>query len=249
MKETKRDAEDRKIAFYERRSEFDWHEEAVADKFKLALEIIEPTKKILEVGCGDGSFLKLVCTTLDPEIACGVDISGRSLKIAKDSGVEVIRCDLDEGLPFKNESFNLVLCFDVIEHLFDPDNLLTEAYRVLSQGGSIVITTPNLASWYNRIGLLLGWQPFWTEVSTKFVLGNPIRKKRVRKEQLMPSGHLRIFTTKALLELLNSYSYSVEIAKGYPYFSGKSLGTIDSILSNSHNLASFIMIKAKKITK
>lgn len=143
----------------------------------------------------------------------------------------------------------MILCFDVIEHLFDPDYLLTEAFRVLAWGGSIVITTPNLASWYNRICLCAGWQPFWTEVSTRFVIGNPIRKKRMTEKKIMPSGHLRLFTTKALRELLEKYNFSVEVTKGYPFFNAKFLGLLDSTLSRSANLASFVMIKAKKTRK
>ena len=128
-------AERRKTEFYERRSEFDRHGGAVAGKFKLALDVINPKKNILEVGCGDGAFLKAVSTTSSPKLACGVDISKKSLQSAKSSGAEVIRCDIDDGLPFKDGCFDVVLCFDVIEHLFDPDHLLTEAFRVLAGGG------------------------------------------------------------------------------------------------------------------
>ncbi len=126
--------ERRKTEFYERRSEFDRHGEVVAGKFELALDVVEPKKKILEVECGDGAFLKVVSTTSSPRLACGVDISKKALQSAKSSGAEVIRCDIDDGLPFKDGCFDVVLCFDVIEHLFDPDHLLTEAFRVLAGG-------------------------------------------------------------------------------------------------------------------
>ncbi len=98
---------------------------------------------------------------------------------------------------YKDETFNLVLLLDVIEYLFDTDRLLFEVNRVLKPGGIVVITTPNLASWYNCLFLLFGWQPFWTEVSTKFV-GNPLRKRRAKCGGIMPSGHLRLFTPLAL---------------------------------------------------
>ena len=129
------DLKRRKIEFYEWRSEFDRHDGTLTGKFKLVLDVIEPTKNVLEVGCGDGGFLKILSTASSQKLACGVDISERALRTAKSSGVEVIRCDIDNGLPFKNECFEVVLCFDVIEHLFDPDYLLTEAFRVLAWGG------------------------------------------------------------------------------------------------------------------
>lgn len=89
------------------------------------------------------------------------------------------------------------MLLDVIEHLFDIDRLLFEVKRMLKPGGIAVITTSNLASWYNRLSLLFGWQPFWTEVSTKFVIGNPLRERRAKCGGIMPSGQ-RIFTPLAL---------------------------------------------------
>lgn len=105
--QAKREFKGRKIEFYERRSEFDRHDGSVAGKFKLVLNVITPAKNILEVGCGDGSFLKIVSTSLSPKMACGLDISKRAVQTAKSSGAEVILCDVDNGLPIKNECFNL----------------------------------------------------------------------------------------------------------------------------------------------
>ena len=58
---------------------------------------------------------------------------------------------------YKDETFDLVLLLDVIEYLFDTDRLLFEVKRGLKPGGIAVISTPNLASWYNRLFLLFGW--------------------------------------------------------------------------------------------
>ena len=66
-------------------------------------------------------------------------------------------------------------------------------------------------------------------------------------ENIMPSGHLRVFTTMALRELLGRYNFSVEMVKGYPFFDGKFLGLLDSVLSRRSNLASFVLMKARKL--
>lgn len=101
--QVKRDFKRRKIEFYERRSEFDRHDGIVAGKFKLILNVIitKSSENILEVGCGDGSFLKIVSSTLSPKMACGLDISKQALQTAKSSGAEVILCDIDNACHLK----------------------------------------------------------------------------------------------------------------------------------------------------
>jgi SAM-dependent methyltransferase len=97
----------------------------------------------------------------------------------------------------------MVFCGELIEHMFDPDHLLKEIKRVLKPRGVCILTTPNLSSWANRIALLLGYQPFYTEVSTKFGVGH-----------LFPfwlnAGHIRLFTYRAIRDLVKIYDLQVE---------------------------------------
>jgi hypothetical protein len=72
-----------------------------------------------------------------------------------------------------------------------------------------VISTPNLASWRNRLVLLLGWQPFGTEVSTSLRVGNP------RASSGPLAGHIRVFTPRALQELVRAYGLAVVQSKGW----------------------------------
>ena len=53
----------------------------------------------------------------------------------------------------------------MIEHLYNPDHMLEECRRVLKPGGLLIISTPNLQAWYNRILFLFGVQPIFYEVS------------------------------------------------------------------------------------
>lgn len=55
----------------------------------------------------------------------------------------------------------------VIEHLINPDNAISEAYRVLKPGGFLIIATPNQASWVNRVLLLFGHPILGIDLSTK----------------------------------------------------------------------------------
>ncbi len=59
-----------------------------------------------------------------------------------DADENVIKADA-EALPFKNESFDIVICRDVLEHLDQPSKAVAEAHRVLVNGGYYFVTTPN----------------------------------------------------------------------------------------------------------
>ncbi|OVE82309.1 hypothetical protein BVY04_01315 [bacterium M21] len=80
-------------------------------------------------------------------LGCGTDIRAGWVNLDKASidGVDVVH-DLDSGkLPFSDESFDLILCNDVIEHI-DYFPVLSECHRVLSSGGRLVIEVPHFSS-------------------------------------------------------------------------------------------------------
>ena len=58
-------------------------------------------------------------------------------------------------------SVDVILASDVLEHLVEPAVFVKEMYRVLRPGGYLVLDTPNLASWHNVFALVIGVQPFW----------------------------------------------------------------------------------------
>ena len=101
---------------------------------------------------------------------------------------------------------------DVIEHVFDPDELIMQIKRVLKPGGYIILSTPNLSSIVNRFSLLFGFMPPGTEVSTKHVFGRP-------GSGLV--GHIRCFTYRALREFFLFYDFEIVTMFTYPaYFPG-----------------------------
>jgi SAM-dependent methyltransferase len=78
--------------------------------------------------------------------------------IAADHGVDYRECDVGaEPLPFPDNTFDFVTYTDVIEHhSFSPKRVLGEIHRVLAPGGRLFLLTPNHASIYNRVKLLVG---------------------------------------------------------------------------------------------
>ncbi len=98
-------------------------------------------KKLLDVGCGGGFFLKQAEKFTE---TFGVDFSSVALNNAKKiSKAELTLCSAS-SLPFKNNFFDFVVCLGSLEHFIDMENALSEMKRVLKKDGKILIYVPNL---------------------------------------------------------------------------------------------------------
>jgi 2-polyprenyl-3-methyl-5-hydroxy-6-metoxy-1,4-benzoquinol methylase len=98
------------------------------------------SKKALDVGCAYG-YTSRVLANLGYE-TCGVDISTYGTKQGKDiGGSQFIVCDAQTSMPFTSETFDLLTCFDVLEHLPFPEKALVNMFDVCK--GTLVCTTPN----------------------------------------------------------------------------------------------------------
>ena len=112
-----------------------------------------PRADVVEIGIGDGSFLRKV---QDLGYNCmGVDFLDENLKIARKKGLKVLNADLNRKLPFKNESFEYVIALEVLEHVFKLENALSEIARILKKDGRAFISVPNCAYWRYSLKLLL----------------------------------------------------------------------------------------------
>jgi 2-polyprenyl-3-methyl-5-hydroxy-6-metoxy-1,4-benzoquinol methylase len=122
----------------------------------------------------------------------------------------------NDPYPFGPDSFDAIFAGEVIEHLNNPDHFLEETHRILRRKGLLVITTPNLASWYNRIALLLGFEPYWLNNSYKYPYAGQLFK-RTAKAVPQAGRHSKLYTRRALTELLALYGFSIFQSSGYPY--------------------------------
>jgi methionine biosynthesis protein MetW len=113
---------------------------------------VEP---VLDVGCGRGVMLELLRSE-GKERSFGCDISWTSAQLLSERGLKVVCCDADGLLPFRDGSFGTVTLVDVLEHFFDPAQILLEACRVAEQ---VVIVVPNFNSVAARYRVLFGRVP------------------------------------------------------------------------------------------
>ncbi len=108
----------------------------------LDLINLDGGKKLLDVGCGQGVFLK---HAVKRNISCfGIDLSKRALESArKDSfGIYFVEGS-GENLPWSNNFFNCVTIFGALEHFLNPEKGVKEIARVLKKDGIVLVVVPN----------------------------------------------------------------------------------------------------------
>ena len=166
-----------------------------ADQARVAkiVELVGSGNRVLDIGCYDGAVGRLLIEKSNA--VAGVEISRTAAKKARENGLDVAVQNIESGLCFKDDSFDVVLAGEIIEHFLDTDFLLDEIRRVLVPSGSLVITTPNAASLGRRIMLLLGRNPYF-EAS----LGFPPNAR---------AGHIRFFTRGLLLDFLMHKGFEI----------------------------------------
>jgi len=107
---------------------------------KLSQSTVKPENSVLEAGCGKRSVIGEL--NLEVKNAVGVDISHIDLQQNTDMDFRLLA---DVGkLPFKKNTFDLIICRNVVEHLPDPISVFSEFRMVLRPQGVILIRTPNL---------------------------------------------------------------------------------------------------------
>jgi 2-polyprenyl-3-methyl-5-hydroxy-6-metoxy-1,4-benzoquinol methylase len=114
-----------------------WRELEESTK-SLIREFATDGQRILDVGVGLGRTLSAF-TTLDRH---GIDISLDYLKVARGAGIDAIFSRI-EDMPYEDDSFDIVVTCDVLEHVFDFHRCCAQLVRVLKPGGILVVRVPN----------------------------------------------------------------------------------------------------------
>jgi len=202
--------------------------------------------RALDIGCGSGDFTLGYARCLRLDQVFGVDVSEETVEEARARGVVAVCVDLNkDNLPFADNTFDLVVMAEVIEHLENVEHTMDEVARVVTPGGYLAITTPNLASWHGRLSLLLGYQPFTLDVGLRRHYGSLLTVSG------KSAGHIRGFTLPALRELLSSFGFRViGISSAPGVASGDSfildlLRTLDRAISRVPRLASGLVVAAR----
>jgi len=127
--------------------EYGFRSDHRADHMRI-LDLIGPNKeeKVLEIGCGFGILLNKIPVTYK----VGIETNDIAINECNIKQLKVVKADAEKKLPFKNKSFDVVIMNEVIEHLKNTELVLDECYRILTDKGRIIITTPAKSLFFNN---------------------------------------------------------------------------------------------------
>jgi len=177
-------------------------------EFLAQIDLLRPNHRILEIGCGIGSIV--VELTKQGYDITGSDISHEAIAYGlKKYGDIKLEVQAAETLQYENETFDIVLSFDLFEHIARVDRHLSEVFRVLRPGGFYMFQTPNK---YSNIifetlqSRTLQWRHYHPSLHSpgqlrrrlarhgfeaRFVKMNPINEFTIRKfKKLGPVGSI-----------------------------------------------------------
>lgn len=129
---------------------------ALPDNGLAVARLVPPGSRVLDLGCGDGALL----AHLQRDRNCtgyGVELDDANVLACVQRGVNVLQLNLDQGLSvFDDQSFDVVLQIDTLQHLRNAEVMLRETARVGRIG---IVAFPNFAHWPNRLSVLQGRMP------------------------------------------------------------------------------------------
>jgi len=192
------------------------HDQALRRRAKLIIENLElkGNERVLDAGCGDGYYLKLLHELYPNLELYGIDIDTKALAVAninlekelKDKKIIIYERSINET-EFKDNFFDAVFSTEVLEHVPDDLGAVKEVKRVLKENGKYIFTVPN----YNFPFM---WDPlnwflqklFNTHIKSGFFAG-------------IWNQHIRLYTIDKLVELSSKSGMKIDLIKAVTHYS------------------------------
>jgi len=140
-------------------------------------------KTILDIGCGKGTHLREFQKL--GYIAYGVDKLEEAEELSPDLKIKIANLE-NEAIPFPDNSFDVVLGKQVLEHIHCPDYMMDEIYRVLKPGGRLILELPDYAKHKNFYADYTHVTPFVLESLSNILLIHRFKVVEVRRFYQLP---------------------------------------------------------------
>lgn len=153
---------------------------------------VRPASKVLDIGCGPGILGRYLTQTLNCRVD-GIENNSAAAQLAAPWYRRLIAADLEQAVLtdlFPGERYDYIICADVLEHLCNPDHILTQAVMLLAADGRFLLSIPNV-SYAGLIAELLAGE------------------FRYRPLGLLDETHLRFFTRKSLERWLSNHGLTI----------------------------------------
>lgn len=170
------------------------------DQVERATHVRLPAARVLDLGAGFGSVVlgcrarHIKCYGVEPE-AFQLQVIRKRMDLVFEMDM-VVSQGIGEQLPFKDNIFDLITSFQVLEHTHHPGDVVREAFRVLRPGGALYLVVPNYHSfWEGHYGL--PWMPWMTKAMAKVYV-------RALGRDHNWLDHLEFVTPKHLRQILST---------------------------------------------
>lgn len=222
------------------------YERTMAEAYSLArgavADSLNDGGNCLDCGANEGhEYEKLLQSiSLDPDRYTGIEWNAQSAAAGRSKGRNVAQGDLNDKIAFPDEHFRCIFGFSLLEHLLNPCKYLRESYRCLKPGGTLVILTPNISTFFTIALLLVGKMPSSGPHPDSDALLKRAETFKVSREDLQHDAeadtpehrHLVVFSYRALKTYLEMLDFKKVEGHGFglypfPNFMQKPLERID----------------------
>jgi len=169
---------------------------------ELVVEQVGFGKKILDIGCSGGRLGQYLKKHKKATVF-GIDIASKAIKRAKKNLDKACLLNIEtDTLPFAERSFDIIICADVLEHLYQPLLVLRKLKSYLKDSGVFIFSIPNVAN------IEVRWNLLWGRFDYQQI-------------GIIDESHLRFFTKKTAIKLVSDAGLKVvkmDYSPGFSFF-------------------------------
>lgn len=213
--------------FYTDLQKFDWYYKSDKYEYDYVLPFIKSRDSVLEIGCGSGRFSKKLKT----KKYVGLEYSENAKEIAAQDGIDIRNESLAYHAMSLKKPYDVVVSFQVLEHVSDPKGFIMSALSCLKPGGLFILTVPSEDSWLQyKQDFSLNMPPHHVTKWTDKCLTNIAELYNIK--------HVHLHH-----EPLNSYHIPWYLNSMLVYQLNRTLGFKHSLISRIKHLPSQILAK------
>ncbi len=154
----------------------------------------EHAARIFEVGCGSGDTLSFLKKLGKCDWAGGIELFHDAAETARTKVDLVLEGSIEKAhLPFEENTIDIILCLDVLEHLIDPWVVISRLHKLLKPGGMLICSIPNIRNFRVVLPLLL------------------LGRWRYKEYGILDKTHLRFFTKESAIALVGCSGLEVDV--------------------------------------